>query len=117
MRVQVRSAAKYCGELGGVAGFITAYFNSTALTALAGEFGWANGGFYLAIAIAIVLPVAAIVGGHLAPLKNKMAGILMAISTAGIALLFGLTILSAISMALTAAGACLALLSRSPDAA
>lgn len=113
----MRVAAKYCGELGGVAGFITAYFDSTALTALAGSLGWVNGGFYQAIAIAVALPVAAIVGGHLAPSKNILAGVLMAISTIGIALIFGLNILSIISMALTAVGALLALLSRNPDTA
>jgi hypothetical protein len=113
----VRVAAKYCGQLGGVAGFITAYFDSTALTALAGNLGWVNGGFYQAIVITIALPVAAIVGGHLATSKNILAGVLMAISTVGIAFIFGMNILSIFSMALTAVGALLALLSSNPDTA
>jgi len=102
--------------MGGLAGFLVGYLCSAVLTGLAESLGWDNGGFYQAIAIAIGLPIAAIAGGRLTHSNSILAGILMAISAVGMALTYGMDSFGIVPVALTAAGAMLAFLSRFSEA-
>lgn len=106
-----------CGLLGGLTGLLAGYFCSASLTSLAGSLGWARGGFYQAIAIAIALPLAAAVGGRLALSNRILAGVLMIISAAGTAIVYGVDSLTLIPVALSSIGAVLAFFSRTSDTA
>lgn len=101
------SGAMALGIIGGVIGLLIGIFGYT-LGGLAGMAGME--GAWMVQAAVIGLPVASIVGGAMAKSRPIIAAVLMAASAIALLAIFGFGFLSAIPIALSGAGAVLAVL-------
>ena len=101
----MRTGAMVCGIIGGLVGLVIGMFGA-GVGAMASAAGAAGAGMLQLVSIGI--PVASIVGAALSKANAFLAGLLMAVSAAGMAFVFGVNAFTGIPLALSGIGALLA---------
>ncbi|MGH1350421.1 MAG: hypothetical protein ACRBBN_06385 [Methyloligellaceae bacterium] len=103
----MKITAMICGLIGGFISLFIGFYGAGVAAATDGS--------GLDQIMSLSIPVLAIIGGAMAQAKEKIAGILLAISAGEIMYLFGVNIFTGVPFALIAAGAILAFLANDED--